>query len=122
MHEWALRTPSSELPRDNRDEMECQARGRLGISQGHLVRQHASASFHCEGNDQQTDPKGNRGKCDGLAESPHSADQGSHSEVHSRDNEASKRSREGKCGRTNRGSVLLRQPKAEDSEVAAKEA
>lgn len=85
------------------------------------VRQHLSASFHRERNNQQAYPKGYRGNCNGLAESPHPGDHSSHTEVHSRGNETSERSSEGKRGGTNRGSVLLRQPKAEDSEIATKE-
>ena len=58
----------------------------------------------------------------GLPSVPGLTDQSGDGEVHPRGNESSKRSGEGESGGAHRSVVLLRQPKAEDSEVAAKEA
>src|SRR5215831_3538237 len=87
-----------------------------------LVRKHLTPGFHCEGNDNEPDSKGNRCKGNWLAESPHSANQRAHPEVNPCGNEASERSGKRKRCRAHRGVVLLRQPKTEDGEVAAKEA
>ena len=46
------------------------------------VRQRLAAGSHGEGNDEQSDAKGNRGQRKRLTESSHSADQRDHPEVH----------------------------------------
>src|SRR5580693_6366140 len=85
-----------------------------------LFRQDVSPRFDSERNDQQPDPKRNRCKCNRFSESSHSADERAHSEVDSGGHESSERSGGRKRSRAHRGSVLLRQPKTEDREVAAK--
>src|ERR1035438_966551 len=87
-----------------------------------LIRQHFAPGFYCEGNNQQSDPKSNRGERHRLAESSHVSDQRADPEVDPGGNESSERSSERKRSRTHRGSVLFRQPESEDGEVAAKEA
>ena len=54
-----------------------------------LIRQHPAAGFYREGNDQQSDPKGNRGERNRLPESSHVSDQRADPEVDSRGNKAS---------------------------------
>src|SRR5664280_3156339 len=87
-----------------------------------LIRQHFAAGFYCERNNQQSDPKSNRGERHRLAESSHISDQRANPEVDPGGNEASERSGESESCGAYCGPVLLRQPKTEDGKVAAKEA
>jgi len=80
----------------------------FGARHAMLVGKHFSSGFHCEGNDEQADPKCNRCERDRLAESVHSADKRGHRKVDPRGNEATERSRERKRCRAHRGPVLLR--------------
>src|ERR1035438_5529915 len=87
-----------------------------------LIRQHFASGFQGEGNNQQSDAKGNRCERNRLAKSSHVSDQRTDSEVGACGNEASERRGEGEGGGPLGSPVLLRQPQAEDGEVAAKEA